>query len=104
MAQRGIAFLEGVKDMYLEKQIPPHICPVKTRLGAGIFTSTLLEFKKWQRAKAMKEKQDQEEPNFLNEENTAIPTNAIIGPFFDLMTFDDFWNWDFWPDTMKEAR
>lgn len=104
MAQRGITFMEGVKCMYLEKQISPHICPVKTRLGAGIFTSTLLEFKKWQRAKAMMEKQDQEEPNFLNEEDTAIPTNAMIGPFFDLMTFDDFWNWDFWPDTMKEAR
>lgn len=104
MAQRSIHFMESVKSMYVEKGISPQICPVKTRLGAGVFTSTLLEYKTWQRSKALKEQQQQTDQTMLRGENTPMPTRDIVKPFFDLMTFDDFWNWDLLPDTMKEIH
>ncbi|KAH8551598.1 hypothetical protein BGW37DRAFT_494299 [Umbelopsis sp. PMI_123] len=101
MATRGRIFMEGVQSMYIEKAISPQLCPVKTRLGAGIFTSTLLEYKKWQRAKAEKQKEEQIAQNGIDMANNNPTYKALIGPFFDVMTFDDFWNWDVWPDTMK---
>ncbi|KAG2175174.1 hypothetical protein INT44_007662 [Umbelopsis vinacea] len=104
MASRSQIFVEGIKSMYVEKVISPQLCPVKTRLGAGIFTSTLLEYKKWQRAKTLKQQEEDMARNGIHlSNNTAAPTKDLIGPFFDVMTFDDFWNWDVWPDTLKDV-
>lgn len=95
MAGRGIRLIEGIKSMYEEKLISPQICSVKTRLGAGIFTSTLLEFKKWQSMKT-----PHTEPTPVSQAATvpALPGQGTTNPFFDLMTFDDFWNAEFWPE------
>jgi hypothetical protein len=98
MAGRGIRLIEGIKKMYEEKAISPQICSVRTRLGAGIFTSTLLEFKKWQK----KSVPHNVEPTPNSQVTTAPATTSEVtmNPFFDLMYFDDFWNAEFWPETI----
>ncbi|KAG2173255.1 hypothetical protein INT43_004629 [Umbelopsis isabellina] len=96
MAARGIRLIEGIKSMYEEKLISPQICSVKTRLGAGIFTSTLLEFKKWQ---SMKTPNQEPTPGGSQAAAApAVPGQSTMWPFFDLMSFDDFWNAEFWPE------
>ncbi|OZJ05662.1 hypothetical protein BZG36_01429 [Bifiguratus adelaidae] len=91
VADRGIRLLDALSIMAKQETYSKELCIVKTRLGAGIFATALLEFKKWSRHQARQEKDEMPA-------NGSMGNDIAFETFIELMTVDNLWDWGTWPE------